>query len=320
MRNFNGGSQTKEFFEESDRISSTRLTFENDEYLINIDKRRNYEEQRKNLKNKGGFFLLYSGELTKKKGPINLKELKDVFRCFSNFLWFLNGRRCSPLFIQGIVQDNTVWTDYSRNLVDQYKYIITWPKRYSIEGLNKLWQHFSNDWKNENDRNFFISAIHWYIESNSNSGFAEGAIIMAQTALELIYNYLIIEKKKLLKGKDAASILASNKIRLLLSLLNIDFEIPSAFLHLQSIAKRLEAEDAPDVFVKIRNAIVHSQEVKRKELTNMHDEVKHEALQLALWYIELSLLYILKFDGKYFNRTLVDYSAIESDEVFVPWK
>lgn len=321
LRNFNG-NVTKERIETNDHIKRTRITFENDDYLIIIDRRHKYEEFRRELKNKGGYLLLYSGELTKKKGNIGLEKLNDLLRCFSNFLWFLNGRRCSPLFLQGVYEEEVIWTEYRRNHVDQYKYVITWPQEHDINGLNELWQEFYRIWNNEGDKDFLVSAVHWYIEANSNSGFVEGAIIMAQTALELIYNWLLIEKKKLLSGKDAESISASNKIRLLLSHLNVSYEIPNSFNELNLISKELTPKpiDAPDLFVRIRNAIVHSQETKRKELANMPDEVKLEALQLGIWYIELSLLYILKFDGKYSDRSSISYSLPVPDEVPVPWK
>jgi hypothetical protein len=304
-----------------DRISRTRVTFENDDYLIFIDKRpRNeFDEFRKELESKGGFIILYSGELIRKKGDIRLDELDNLFRCFSNFLWFLNGRRCSPLFIQGIFENDVIWAEYSRNHVDQHKNVFSWPLRYDIAGLNELWQEFYRIWRTEGDKDFLISAIHWYVEANAVSGFVEGAIIMAQTALELIYNWLLIEKKKLLNGKDAENISASNKIRLLLSYLNVGNEIPDNFTYLRSISEQLKTIDAPDILVRIRNGIVHSQENKRKELVNMADEVKYEALDLSLWYIELSLLFILKFKGKYSDRSSISFSSPVPDEVLVPW-
>ena len=86
------------------------------------------------------------------------------------------------------------------------------------------------------------------------------------------------------------------------------------------MSEKLKTVDAPDLFVRIRNAIIHSQENKRKELTKMPDEVKYDALELGLWYIELSLLYILKFEGKYSDRSTISSSLPVPDEVFVPWK
>ena len=33
--------------------------------------------------------------------------------------------------------------------------------------------------KNENDREVLEMAVHWYLEANNNSGYVDGAIIMA---------------------------------------------------------------------------------------------------------------------------------------------
>ncbi len=60
--------------------------------------------------------------------------------------------------------------------------------------------------------------------------------------------------------------------------------------------------DGVDAFVQIRNAIIHSQEEKRKKLETWDNSAKYEALQFSLKIIELSLLYILGYKGKYFNR------------------
>ena len=100
----------------------------------------------------------------------------------------------------------------------------------------------------------------------------------------------------------------------------MSYEIPSTYDHLKVIANKFKTVDAPDIFVRIRNSIVHSQETKRKELANIPDEVKNEALQLSIWYIELSLLYILKFEGKYSDRSTVSSALPVPDENYVPWK
>lgn len=140
---------------------------------------------------------------------------------------------------------------------------------------------------------------------------------MTQVALELIYNVLIIEQKKLLLGKDADSISASNKIRLLLSYLKVGHEVPAQLTNLETTINK-EICDGPDAFVQIRNAIVHSQEDKRRKVKNMDLMIKYEALQLGIWYLELSLLYILKFEDKYFNRCSGAVFAGQGEQ-YVPW-
>ena len=280
-----------------------RVIFENKDYIITIDKCRDYKKSFELLSAKGGYFLLYAGEIKKKSGHITFENLSNLHHCLTSYLSFINGHRCSPIFLQGIHEDEIVWTDYTGYTSDLFKHVHSWPQKLSIDGLSELWNEFYELWNNENDKDFLVSVIHWYIEANSNSGYLEGSIVMIQTALELIYNWLIIEKKKIIYGKDGEGITASNKIRLMLSQLNTKIELPTSFENMRSyLASNNDIHDEIDLFVQIRNAIIHSQEEKRKKLSKISNKVKYEAQQLGLWYIEISLLKILKFKGKYRNR------------------
>lgn len=224
----------------------------------------------------------------------------------------MNGRKTSAIFREGYHENNSVWRDFSNYTVETYKYNHSWPDHFSIKGLSNIWIKFHQLWKSDED--FIRSSIHWYIQSCGYAGYLEGALVMAQTALELIYNWWIIESKRMIVGKDSENLNASNKIRLVISQLNIDSNIPKDLKNLnQYITKEKSLNDGPEVIIGIRNAIVHSQVEKRKKLSKISTEVRYEALRLCIWYTELSLLRILEFNGLYNNRTSNDYNE------FTPW-
>lgn len=312
MREFHGSSIKTEA-----GYTSGRLLLENDEYLVVIDKRSDYSERNFMLRHKGGYLILYTGELSSKKGHFTQVDVGDILLSLSTFLNFLNGRRCSPIFRSGVFEDETKWCDYTAYHVDQFKFINSWAPS-SIIGLNVIWEEFCKLWSDKNHRHFINDAIHWYTEANSQSGLVDGAIIMAQTALELIYNWLLVEQKRLIIGKDADSISASNKIRLLISLLKINNDVPDSLINLKKYVDEAgdDVADAPDAFVQIRNALVHSQTAKRKKVSEMNKMLKYEALQLSLWYIELSLLYIFNYNGEYVNRCHIYKNELNSK---LPW-
>ena len=318
LRQFHGHS-VKKIDEDKISVCKGRLELENDKYLILIDQSYNYNELKKELEEYGGFILLHNGEITSKKEHISFEESQEIFHCLNTFLTFLNGRRTSALFRNGIYGNDHIWCDYTNYFVDSYKPTTSWPQKNSIIDLNKIWQNFSSLWSNKDDKDFLTSAIHWYIESNNYSGFVEGSIVMAQTALELLYNWWIIENKKMITGKDSENISASNKIRLLLSQLNINHSVPVGLTYLKDyVDSEIQINDGPEALVQIRNAIVHSQVEKRKKLSSIHYRAKSDALQLCIWYIEMSLLGILEYNDRYYNRTsneLIMSKAIE----FVPW-
>lgn len=318
LKEFNGLPVYKKS-EDSVSTSNSRIVLDNDEFQVTIDKTIDYRTRKESLNSKGGYLLLYSGRINKKKGSISLKKSRSFFYCFDTFLSFLNGRRISTAFHNGVFKENIVWSDYSNYSIDIYKNSNSWTLMHSTYGFNELFKNFSNLWKDENDRSFLTSAIHWYIEANNNSGYTEGSIVMAQTALELIYNWLLIEKNGLLIGKDSENISAANKIRLLLSHLKIKNDVPETLDHLKEyLASNKEYIDGPETIVQIRNAIVHSQIEKRKKYSAIPFFAKHEALKLCLWYIEMSLLFILEYDGKYSNRCSNELYPTNR-EINVPW-
>ena len=318
LREFHG-LPVKKISKKNLSTSMNRLRFEDDNYVINIDKCHDYKERKKSLEEKGGYIILYAGELTPKKGSISYSDTKDILYCLDTFLTFLNGRRTAALFIQGIHDNKTIWCDYTDYFTDSYKAVQTWPQRHSILGLNDLWKKFNLIWQDNDDKSFLTFLIHWYVEANGHSGFSEGSIIIAQTALELVYNWWIIEKKKMILGKDSENIHASNKIRLLLSQINLNFDVPIVFTRLQEFIDTTDnVTDSPEAIVYIRNAIVHSQEEKRKKLSSIHYRAKYEALQVYIWYIELSLLRILDYDDLYYNRCSKEIYASKAEEN-VPW-
>lgn len=293
------GISTKSKVEDGINVGPNRLEFTNEEFKIILDKNPDFDNASKQLDAKGGYMSLYNGEITKTKGSISFSDMQSIVYCLFNFLSFVNGKRCSPIFLQGIHEDEVIWTDYTNRFIDQHKTISTWIDRYDTLFLNEIWQNFTLLWKEENHKNFLITAVHWYIEANAQSGFCEGSIIMAQTDLELLYNWLIVETTKLLLGKDAESISASNKIRLLLSHISVNNQIPEALAELKSNTDYI---DGPEAIVQIRNALVHGQEEKRKKLILINDIAKFEVLNLATLYIELAILYILRYKGCYIDR------------------
>jgi len=282
----------------------SRVVFENDNHVITIDKQHNYSQLHESLLTKGGCVILYAGELKNKTGLITYNEAKKNLECFEKFLDLLNGRKISILFMTGYLNENKVWTDYSPHSVTSYNNVARWVCRHSNDGFNELYNEFLKLWDDDNDKNFLSFAMHWYVEANSNSGYTEGSIILSQVALELIYNYLIIEKNNLLIGKDANGISAANKIRLLLSHLQIENKVPAKLTNLkQYIDSNPDITDAPEALTQIRNALVHSELKKRSKINNIDFDVINDTLDLSLWYIEMSLLFILKYKGKHINRT-----------------
>lgn len=299
--------------------STSRTTFDSNGYIIIIDKVIKHDALQKKLADKGGYILLYGGLVKRSDGkPITFKEANEVLYTFGHFISFTNGRRTTPMFLKGIHDDKEIWSDYSERNIDIYKAVKSWVPKRSYNNLVQLWANFYKRWKDEDSKTALETSVHWYIEANGGSGYVEGSTIMAQSALELLYNWILIEDKKIMLGRDAENISAANKVRLLLSSMNIEHSVPDIFDKLVAfVSDSTDVQDAPDAIVLIRNAIIHAQLEKRKRLGTIHYMAKYQALELCLWYIEMGILYALNYQGKYTPRNPPKFWNHRLDSV--PW-
>jgi hypothetical protein len=313
------GSNVVKVTDDNITNSASRTTFESNDYIIIIDKIIKHDDLQKKLNDKGGYILLYGGQLNRSDGkPVTFKEAGDVLYTFGHFLSFVNGRLTKPMFLKGIHDDTEIWSDYSEQNIDMYKAVKNWGPKRSDDHLVKLWDSFYQRWNNDDSKTALETAVHWYIEANGGSGYIEGSTIMAQSALELLYNWILIEDKKIMLGRDAENISAANKIRLLLSNMNIENSVPDTLNELVTfVTDSNDVQDAPDAVVLMRNAIIHSQLEKRKRLDNINSMAKYQALELCLWYIEMGILYALKYQGVYRPRNPPPHWDHRLG--FVPW-
>lgn len=294
-----------------------RSVFTTGDYEIVIDAIPNCSEQMRKLAGAGGYAISYGGKIKKIKGSITYVESKKVLEAFGVFLSFINGSQVNTMFHRGVYNGKTSWQGYKDSHVKTFNNVQSWLPELHPEGLKDMWTNFYTIWKkSEDDCEALRMSINWYLESLRGSGYIEGGIMMAQTSLELLYNWALIDTRRLIIGSDAANLSAANKIRLLLSQMNVPTTVPTDFqTTVTFVSANNEIEDAPDVIVQIRNAIVHAQLEKRKKLIAIPTQVKYETLVTSLWYVELSILYMLGYKGYYANRSAPMSTTFE----VIPW-
>lgn len=312
------GSHIKAKREISTFCYDGRTILENEKVIIYLDRDPAYSDRKKELEKSGGYIFLYNGCLTSKKHPLSFKASTEIFRCLDTFLSFVNGRRVSSILRTGFVNEKQIWQDYTPYSNDPFKSVISWVPFLAPINLNDMWKKFSELWCQKDNADVFHTLVHWYVESNSNSGDIEGALIFAQTTLELIYNWWIVDENSIIVGKDSENIEAANKIRLLLTYAGVDKIMPEVFVGLKKYAKSENILDGPGAITSIRNAVVHYNQSKRKKLKQIDSKTRVEALHLSIWYFELTMLRILEYQGIYHSRINEMAHAVIDDD-FVPW-
>src|SRR5699024_941198 len=199
--------------------------------------------------------------------------------------------------------------------IDAYNDVFSWLPRAVFGELNNHWNVFYNLWmKNEDTKDVLFTVVHCYMEANKNSGIYQGELIIATTALELIFNWWMVSVKK----KNDVRVL-HGKIRELLKEINHETAVPETFESLHEFSRNADGEskDGPKVISEIRNKLVHAKKKHRKAQREIPVIARYEALKLSLSYIEMAILYILKYEYKYRDRASTSIWR-GGDEVFLP--
>jgi hypothetical protein len=270
-----------------------------------IQSRFSIENSKKLLTDKGGFLITHNGRINFKKS-MSSENIGFYLKRLSNFLSFLNGRRCGPRFIEALTHDGqTIIKDYTLYFCDPYKYVQSWMPFNLDNNFFDLWSSFLQLTRDEDDFERIDLIIHWYLEALNNSGFVNGSIILLQNSFEILFSWLAQEKKLVKKiGKDDnQKKWASNKIRSLFSHYGIPFILPPDYNHFFEKFDISNNEDFAYVFTLIRNAFVHFSEEKKLDLKKL-DNYHWHLLNTGIFYFEILLLRILGYEGKIRSRIL----------------
>lgn len=289
-----------------------RFFLNTDCWKITVDKVENYTDLFASLKKTGGYGISHTIKIEKIDGSIfdieQLDELKeDLFYFFS----FARGFWTDPFLEVGYdKKGKKVWEKFSIPRTDKWQMVSLWFDYLRPEILNDFWITFRQKLQNPIWQEPLKRAIRLYISANQKAGEEEGSIILAQTAHEMM-SWTRFVSENGLSQDGFRKLHASDKLKLILSEAKIPFETPSLLQFLISQA------DGCKAVTEIRNKLVHPEPKHIQALQNIGVDEMQDTYILTMWYLELTLLYLLGFNGKYYNRLV--YSKWTGQTEDVPW-
>ena len=300
------------------KTSSNRLTLNCPDWIITLDAVENQNEVFELLESQSGFRVTHFCKLEKTNGEAFSWE--DAFSILETFNWYISfsiGRwtgYCLPFGFNDAGEQ--VWQSWNLSKVEPFireSSWLGWGSRRNI--FEEPFLGFLDRWHDENWKEIIKLAIHWYIEANSQRGSIEGSIILVQTALELLASAILVENDNWLSEDGFNKLPASDKIRILLLWAKIPAEIPEDIHTLVQISKQLNWTDGVKAITEIRNKLTHPKKSNRKNFILSRD-IKIGAWKLSLWYLELLLLRLFQYEGKYANRIVRQFTG-ETEPL--PW-
>jgi hypothetical protein len=270
-------------------------------------------EHFKKLKNEGGYAVTHIGGFTRKDGIcFSGKEAAQMLYLLRFFFSFAKGAWCEPVCAVGFdTSGNRVWESWLSPR-EPFCSPPSWFDQQNCRQVEELFPAFMSRWSDEHWRDAFHEVIYWYLNANDSSRGLDIGIILTQTALERLSFEYAVKDRLLIETAGFKDLRASDKLRLLLSSLDIPIGITGSTPELAKLAKERNWLDAPQAMTEVRNALVHPEHKNRGYSTS----ILHDAWNLGLWYLELALLRLCGYSGTYCNRLSARWVGQVED---VPW-
>lgn len=267
------------------------------------------------LKARGGFASTHDVAIRRRDdAEMSFGDASEILECIHQFLSFARGAWVGITPPLGLGTEGApVWREIGLRLVDSWSPRIAWADRHNFQELPPAFAGFAKLWANDQQQSLLRKTIYWYLRSNNSSSGIDGGIILTQAALESLAWSNLVERGARLSRGGFEKLTASDRLRLLLSALDIPLAIPSSLQELATIGGK--DWDGPRAFTEIRNDLVHP--IRKAGRFVTHRLPYFEAWNLGQWYIEMVVLRLSHFSGVHSQRTNANRWVGEVHRV--PW-
>jgi len=288
-------------------------------WKITITATDHTEDLSNKLDSEGGYVITHMGRAEREDmSPFTSEQLEGILRTLHFFFSFALGRWAGVALPIGFDKTgNRVFEEWGLPLVasGRWRGAFSWFDEHHAELLPQVFSGFMALWTSEVWRKPLEKALYWYLAANERGTAVtvDMGLILAQAALELLaWNYCVQYRKMIsAKAFEPRGLSAADKLRLLLSALDIPRDIPASLSALQA-KPGSRRKDAADAITGIRNAVVHPSAKKP-----IPHESYYQAWTLGMWHLDMVLLRLCGYTGDYSNR-LIPSRGVGAVEP-VPW-
>jgi hypothetical protein len=284
---------------------------------ITLDSLSNIKQLEDDLINSSGFAITHYGILEKNDGSLfDYQESKQIIDALKWYLSFVRGSFISPCGLIGFNADhNEIWKGWKSSRMFPYQNNWSWVSEFPTKTFEEPFKGFADLYFDPEWSDSLQHILSTYLQANHIAINVEGAIILLQSALELLSYEILVEKNRVLSQQGFGKLPSGESIRLLFGWLKIPLDISE---HLGVLHKTAKEQNwlAPDAIIQIRNSIVHPTKKNRTKLNNYSQEA-YDVLDLCKWSLELCILKLCNYNGVYKNR--LKKIQHDGDVDSVPW-
>ena len=296
-----------------------RLTLHHEGWTIELDQTPDADQIARLLRVHGGFGVAHVGAVTRSGSRFKASDAEDLLTCLHFFLSFARGFWCGPIIVEGLGnRERPLWTRWlSDPLITDWRGVSSWFPVKGATSAATAFTGFRDLWCQASWRNQLRQVVHWYIASNMNAAAIEGSLVLAHAALErLAWTHLVVAGSQPVDAFDKKKS-SGQRIEALLSSLSIASALPSTGVPDLTIwAQTQGINTGPRAISEVRNMLVHPK--RQAVLMQASPTIRIEATNLALWYIEVTLLALCRYNRSYVNRLHPGPTVFDATSR-VPW-
>jgi len=274
------------------------------DWVLTIEDAIDTKETRKESERARSYLVTHISELKRKDArPFSPSDWRSIFEFLYTVLGFLSGKRTGPILAEGRDEaGNTVWRDQLLPRVGHDRHHSHWfPRPYPTQ-IDALIHAAWSRWQDPDQREALQRAVEWYWEAVDREITIETRLILAQVCLELLSWVVMVEEVNRLSADGFKKLTASDRIALLANQLQASPSIPAHFAELSRTAGQKQWTTAPQALAETRNKLIHPERRGRAIVSAIDWEAKYEITEWSVWLVELSILWLLSYQGIYDSR------------------
>jgi hypothetical protein len=302
--------------------SARRIVLSDDNWEVTIDGVENLTELLDGLDREGGYAITHVGVLRQKgKRPFRVEEALGQMKQLGFFLTFVEGRWCTPMLLVGTRKGEIVFRDLSANArIDRWVGNWRWCP-LEAKYLDVAYKGFVSKWNDRNWRETIAIILEFYARANTYPT-VELSVLDSFTALDRLASAYSLE--------DVNP--ASKRIYQTLAKGGLDAQSPpkELFTFYDDFYKKncpAKTADCATILADFRHGVVHgNRAIKQGDKWNRPNLANGDpsnpplpfslmiaAMGLGLWCLEMSILYLLKYNGQFNDR------LTRAQEVPIKW-
>ena len=268
---------------------------------IDVAETLDCNENGKLLDANNGYAITHTGKIGRKNGlSFSAKEAGNVLKGVGIFLSFAAGGYCGIPIAEGKNESGqTSWLRCGTGATTPWLSMRSswWHGMGGGDDLETGFQGFWGYFSDSASRKTIDDAIRWYLWSNVES--LTSGLVLGQVALEKLAG---LSHRRNIKTKERMG----DFIAAALKKWHISTDAPAVLSEWSQLKESKKWAHAPHGLVAIRNYLVHF----KPKLGPLSDERLFDAWNIGHWYIEMLLLSMFRYRGRYWKLLTGDYEEL----------